>query len=53
MRAVRLGRKLKLPQDNTHQIGVNDIIAKNGISDPNTLKPGQRLALPSGHCLYR
>ncbi len=48
-----------LPKDTLYSIsrrtcvGVNDIIAKNGISDPNTLKPGQRLALPSGHCLYR
>ena len=48
-----------LPKDTLYSIsrrtcvGVNEIIAKNGISDPNTLKPGQRLTLPSGHCLYR
>lgn len=48
-----------LPKDTLYSIsrrtcvGVNDIIAKNGITDPNALKPGQRLTLPSGHCLYR
>lgn len=48
-----------LPKDTLYSIarrtcvGVNDIIAQNGITDPAALKPGQRLTLPSGHCLYR
>ena len=48
-----------LPKDTLYSIsrrtcvGVNDIIAQNGITDPNSLTPGQRLTLPSGHCLYR
>ena len=48
-----------LPKDTLYSIarrtcvGVNDIIAQNGIKDPTTLKPGTRLTLPSGHCLYR
>lgn len=48
-----------LPKDTLYSIarrtcvGVNDIIAQNGLADPNALKPGQRLTLPSGHCLYR
>lgn len=48
-----------LPKDTLYSIarrtcvGVNDIIAQNAITNPNTLTPGQRLTLPSGHCLYR
>lgn len=48
-----------LPKDTLYSIsrrtcvGVNDIIAQNAITNPNVLTPGQRLTLPSGHCLYR
>jgi len=48
-----------LPKDTLYSISrrtcvnVNDIIARNAIANPNTLKPGQRLTLPTGHCLYR
>lgn len=48
-----------LPKDTLYSISrrtcvaVNELIAQNGITDPNALKPGQRLSLPSGHCLYR
>jgi LysM repeat protein len=46
-----------LPKDTLYSIsrrvcvGVNDLIAVNGIKDPTALQPGQRLNLPSGHCL--
>jgi len=46
-----------LPKDTLYSIsrracvGVGDLIAVNGISDPSSLKPGQRLTMPSGHCL--
>jgi len=46
-----------LPKDTLYSISrracvsVGDLIATNGISNPNALKPGQRLTMPSGHCL--
>lgn len=46
-----------LPKDTLYSISrltctkVTDIIETNGIDNPNALKPGQRLALPAGHCL--
>jgi LysM repeat protein len=46
-----------LPKDTLYSISrrtctnVSDIIATNGIENPNALKPGQRLTLPAGHCL--
>lgn len=46
-----------LPKDTLYSISrrtctkVSDIIETNGIDNPNALKPGQRLALPDGHCL--
>ena len=48
-----------LPKDTLYSIsrrtcvGVNDIISRNAIANPNTLKPGQRITLPVGHCLTR
>ncbi len=48
-----------LPKDTLYSIsrrtcvGVKDIIANNAIPNPDVLTPGQRLTLPSGHCLYR
>ncbi|GGX58208.1 hypothetical protein GCM10011309_04280 [Litorimonas cladophorae] len=48
-----------LPKDTLYSIsrrtcvGVKDIVSRNGISNPNALKPGQRLTLPEGHCLTR
>ena len=30
-----------------------DLIATNGLANPNQLKPGQMLTLPSGHCLTK
>ncbi len=48
-----------LPKDTLYAIsrrtcvGVSDLIAQNGITNPNALKPGQRLTLPAGHCLSR
>lgn len=46
-----------LPKDTLYSISrracvkVGDLIAKNGITNPNTLQPGQRLTMPAGHCL--
>jgi len=46
-----------LPKDTLYSISrracvkVGDLIAVNGISNPNTLQPGQRLTMPAGHCL--
>lgn len=34
-------------------VSVKDIIARNDISNPNVLTPGQYLTLPAGHCLAR
>ncbi|MEM7729310.1 MAG: LysM peptidoglycan-binding domain-containing protein [Pseudomonadota bacterium] len=34
-------------------VAVADIAAANGLSSPFILQPGQRLQLPSGHCLSR
>ena len=48
-----------LPKDTLYSIsrqtciGVTDLIAMNGLSDPNALKPGQRLNVPAGNCLPR
>ena len=48
-----------LPKDTLYAIsrrtcvGVNDIISRNAISNPNSLTPGQELTLPAGHCLAR
>lgn len=48
-----------LPKDTLYSIsrrtcvGVNDIVSRNAISNPNQLKPGQRITLPVGHCLTR
>ncbi len=48
-----------LPKDTLYSIsrrtcvGVNDIITRNEITNPNALKPGERLTLPAGHCLTR
>ena len=48
-----------LPKDTLYSIsrrscvGVQDLIIVNGITDPNNLQPGQRLTLPSGHCLAK
>ena len=48
-----------LPKDTLYSIsrrtcvGVKDIISRNGIANPNTLTPGQRITLPAGHCLSR
>lgn len=46
-----------LPKDTLYSISrracvkVADLISTNGITDPNTLQPGQRLTMPAGHCL--
>ena len=46
-----------LPKDTLYSISrracvkVDELIAVNGISSPNSLKPGQRLTMPQGHCL--
>jgi len=48
-----------LPKDTLYSISrrtctaVSEIISRNGIANPNALKPGQRLTLPAGHCLPR
>lgn len=48
-----------LPKDTLYSISrrtcvaVDSIISRNAIANPDSLKPGQRLTLPSGHCLYR
>lgn len=48
-----------LPKDTLYSISrttctdVKDLIAVNGITAPDSLKPGQRLNLPSNHCLTR
>lgn len=48
-----------LPKDTLYSIsrrtcvGVKDLIATNGITNPNALTPGQRLNLPAGHCLAK
>jgi len=48
-----------LPKDTLYKIsrftcvGVKDLIARNGISNPDALKPGDHLTLPAGHCLNR
>jgi len=48
-----------LPKDTLYSIsrmtcvGVNDLIATNGIANPDNLQPGQRLRLPAGHCLAK
>jgi len=46
-----------LPRDTLYSISrracvkVGDVIAINGIADPSSLQPGQRLTMPAGHCL--
>jgi len=46
-----------LPKDTLYSISrracvkVSDLIAQNGIASPNSIKPGQRLTMPTGHCL--
>ena len=46
-----------LPKDTLYSISrracvnVADLISANGIANPNTLQPGQRLTMPAGHCL--
>jgi len=48
-----------LPKDTLYSIsrrtcvGVKELIATNGITNPNALTPGQRLNLPAGHCLAK
>lgn len=48
-----------LPKDTLYSISrrscvkIEDLATANNISDPNTLKPGQKLNLPDGHCLTR
>ena len=48
-----------LPKDTLYSIsrrtcvGVKEIIARNRISNPNALTPGQRITLPVGHCVSR
>lgn len=48
-----------LPKDTLYSIsrrtcvGVQDIIARNAIANPNALTPGQRITLPIGHCVSR
>ncbi|WP_409433752.1 LysM peptidoglycan-binding domain-containing protein [Litorimonas sp. RW-G-Af-16] len=34
-------------------VSVGDLISTNSLSNPNALTPGQRLTLPSGHCLTK
>jgi len=46
-----------LPKDTLYSISrracvkVGDLIAVNGIASPNSIKPGERLTMPTGHCL--
>jgi len=46
-----------LPKDTLYSISrrtctsVGDLISTNSLSDPNAISPGQKLTLPSGHCL--
>ena len=46
-----------LPKDTLYSISrracvsVGKIMITNGITNPNTLQPGQRLTMPKGHCL--
>lgn len=46
-----------LPKDTLYSISrracvkVDDVIAINGIANPSSLQPGQRLTMPAGHCL--
>ena len=46
-----------LPKDTLYSISrracvkVADLITTNGITNPNALQPGQRLTMPTGHCL--
>ena len=46
-----------LPKDTLYSISrrscvsVGDLISTNGISNPNSLQPGQKLNMPAGHCL--
>jgi LysM repeat protein len=48
-----------LPKDTLYKISrftcvdVKDIIARNGISNPDSLSPGDKITLPAGHCLSR
>lgn len=48
-----------LPKDTLYSISrttctnVKDLAVVNGIQNPDSLKPGQRLSLPSNHCLTR
>ena len=48
-----------LPKDTLYAISrrtcvdVKNLIAANGIADANSLKPGQKLTIPAGHCLTR
>ncbi len=48
-----------LPKDTLYSIsrrtcvGVQDLIIVNSIQNPNSLQPGQKLTLPSGHCLAK
>jgi len=48
-----------LPKDTLYSISrrscvkIEDLATANNISDPSTLKPGQKLNLPEGHCLTR
>ena len=54
---VNSGIYAVLPKDTLYSISrracvrVTDLIAVNGISSPNAIKPGQRLTMPQGHCL--
>ena len=56
-RAASSGVYAVLPKDTLYSISrracvkVGDVIAVNGIVDPTALRPGQRLTMPSGHCL--
>jgi len=34
-------------------VSVKDIISRNGITNPDHIKPGDSLTLPAGHCLTR
>ena len=46
-----------LPKDTLYSISrrtcvsVGDLISTNGIANPNSLQPGQKLNMPAGHCL--
>jgi len=54
---VNSGVYAVLPKDTLYSISrracvkVSELIAANGISSPNAIQPGQRLAMPEGHCL--